>query len=64
MVASRCPQRFSGGLDQRPTSVSVRYSRVRSSAFERRRGVTVRFTVVGTTTRRAGFINVSRLGWG
>src|SRR5262245_10413095 len=39
----------------RSTSRSVRYSRVRTSAFLGRRGVTFRFTVSGDTSLRAGF---------
>src|SRR6516164_6342289 len=37
------------------TSASVRYSRVRSSVLGGRRGVTVRFTVVGDTNFKRGF---------
>jgi hypothetical protein len=40
----------------RSTSWIVRYSRVRSSPFLGRRGVTVRFSVVGATRRRRGLV--------
>src|ERR1035437_441998 len=54
MVASRCPYRLSlAAFVRRSTSASVRYSRVRHSAFGRRRGVTtVRISVVGATSLR------------
>jgi hypothetical protein len=39
----------------RSTSRSVRCSRVRNSAFGRRRGVTVRFSLVGDTSRSFDF---------
>ena len=64
-MASRWPQRFlPAALISFSTSVSVRYSRVRSSAFGRRRGVTVRFSVAGATIRRRGFIRVFVLAGG
>src|SRR5262249_37908160 len=48
MVASRCPCRlFPAAFMSRSTSRSVRYSRVRYSAFGNRTGGTVLFTVVG-----------------
>src|SRR5262249_3743317 len=57
MVWSRCGCR----LPSHPsisfsTSFSVRYSRVLTSAFLGRRGVTFRFTVAGDTIFRAGFV--------
>src|SRR5262249_20598413 len=56
MVASRCGQRLpSHPLISRSTSRSVRYSRVLTSAFFGRRGVTFRFTVSGDTIFRNGF---------
>jgi hypothetical protein len=53
MVASRWPQRlpFAASV-RRATSASVRYSRLRRLALERRLGVTVRFLVVGATSLR------------
>ena len=58
-MASRCAQRlFLVAPSSRSTSVSVRYSRVRKSALERRRGVTVRFSVAGVTGRRRDLVNV------
>jgi hypothetical protein len=44
-----------GSIISLATSASVRYSRERSSAFGRRLGVTVRFSVVGSTSRRCDF---------
>src|SRR6476620_8958110 len=59
MVASRCPQRFApAALISFSISVSVKCSRVLNSAFGRRLGVTVRFSVVGATIRKFGFIRV------
>src|SRR5215813_14819285 len=57
MVWSRCGCR----LPSHPsisfsTSFSVRYSRVLTSAFLGRRGVTFRFTVAGDTIFRVGFV--------
>jgi hypothetical protein len=50
---SRWPQRLPlTTFCSRSTSPSVRYSRVRSWAFLRRRGVTVRFLAVGDTSFR------------
>src|SRR6202035_1248155 len=40
----------------RSTSFRVRCSRVRSSRFGRRRGVTVRFTARGDTNRKGSFV--------
>ena len=52
-MLSRWPQRFLiAAFIRRSTSASVRYSRVRRSAFGRRRGLTVRFTVAGETGLR------------
>src|SRR5262249_14191228 len=61
MVWSRCGRR----LPLHPsiscsTSRSVRYSRVLTSAFLGRRGVTFRILVFGDTTRKAVFIMVCR----
>ena len=47
MNVAVAPRFLPAALISFSTSVSVRYSRVRSSAFGRRLGVTVRFTVVG-----------------
>jgi hypothetical protein len=57
MVASRCPCRlFPAAFMSRSTSRSVRYSRVRYSAFGSRPGGTVLFTVVGALARDLDFI--------
>jgi hypothetical protein len=42
-------------------SHAVRYSRLRKSALGLRRGVTVRFTVVGDTSLRCDFAMIIRL---
>src|SRR5258705_13830074 len=57
MVASRCPYRLPLAASvSLPTSASVRYSRVRNSAFGRRSGVTTfRFSVLGATNLRREF---------
>ena len=53
MVASRCPRRLALAASIRvSTSPGVRCSRVRSSAFGRRVGATVRKTSVGATSLR------------
>jgi len=60
MVASRCPQRLVlAASESISTSRSVRYSRVRRSAFGFRLGVTVRFLVFGVTSLRCDFIELS-----
>jgi len=59
MVASRCPCRlFPAAFMSRSTSRSVRYSRVRYSAFGSRPGGTVLFTVVGALARDLDFIDI------
>jgi hypothetical protein len=58
MVASRCPCRlFPAVFMSRSTSRSVRYSRVRYSAFGSRPGGTVLFTVLGVLTFDLDFID-------
>ena len=60
-MASRCPQRFAFAASvSRATSASVRYSRVRSSELVLRTG-TVRFTVLGVTSRKRDFAITIRL---
>jgi hypothetical protein len=55
-VKSRCPWRLALAASiRRSTSRSVRCSRVRNSAFGRRRGATVRFSLVGDTNRSFDF---------
>jgi hypothetical protein len=55
-VESRCPWRLALAASiSRSTSRSVRCSRVRNSAFGRRRGTTVRFSWVGDTNRSFDF---------
>jgi hypothetical protein len=55
-VASRCAQRLPLVPSMScSTSFGVRCSRVRRSALGRRTGTTVRFTVVGRTSRRRIF---------
>src|SRR3974377_2149538 len=62
MVASRWLQRLAlAGSVRRATSASVRYSPVRRSAFGRRGGRTVRFSVAGATSLRCDFIMIIRL---
>src|SRR5258708_7821209 len=57
MVASRCPCRlFPAAFMSRSTSRSVRYSRVRYSAFGSRPRGTVLFTVLGALTCDLDFI--------
>src|SRR5262245_28264415 len=56
MVCSRCGHRLPWHPSiSRSISPSVRYSRVLTSAFLGRRGVTFRFTVSGDTILRTGF---------
>src|SRR5215475_13202562 len=56
MVVSRCPHRFFlAAFTKRSTSVSDRYSRVRSLLFGGRLGAAVRFTVAGVTSLRCDF---------
>jgi hypothetical protein len=56
VVASRCPCLFALATSTRAsTSPGVRCSRVRSSAFGRLPGATVRFTSVGATSLRCDF---------
>ena len=55
-MASRWPCRLPLAASiSRSTSASVRCSRVRRSAFGRRRGITVRFTEAGVTSLRCDF---------
>jgi hypothetical protein len=61
-VASRRPWRLSlADFISFSISASVSYSRLRSSALGLRRGVTVRFTVVGDTSLRCDFAVIIRL---
>src|SRR5690349_9982430 len=64
MVASRCPQRLRpAAFESRVTSASVRYSRVRNSAFGLRCG-TVCFSVLGAISLKRDFAMCCRLhGW-
>ena len=56
MVWSRCGRRLPLQPSiSRSTSDSIRYSRVRTSAFLGRRGVTFRISVVGGTILKTGF---------
>ena len=58
MVASRCPYRLPlAAAISFSTSRSVKCSRGRNSLLERRRGITVRFSLVGETSR-SGVLNV------
>ena len=64
-VAPRTMKKLSARLPAQPsisrsTSFSVRYSRVLTSAFLGRRGVTFRILVSGGTIRRTVFVNVFR----
>src|SRR2546430_6901246 len=56
-ISSRCPCRlFPAAFMSRSTSRSVRYSRVRYSAFDSRPRGTVLFTVLGVLTLDLDFI--------